>query len=232
MPNLPDRNKIRANLTTRHWMFIALAFSTALIAFTKLIPELSPQSSGYRYYYPVRWWLLPHVFMGAVALFAGPLQFSNRLRRSRPKLHRLVGFCYMFAVFLSAPFAAVVTLLHVALVPSLAPLVQGAAWVIATGMAWMMAARRNFAQHRQWMVRSYALTTTFVSTRLLFSIPALDHRLSADGTAIIILCAVTLTIVAAEVGIQLESPTSRKIVKSDAQVRNSNALDGPWLKHF
>lgn len=224
MSNLTDRNNIWANLTTRHWIFIALALSTVLIAFTKLIPELNSQSSGYRYYYPVRWWLLPHVFTGAVALFAGPLQFSNRLRRSRPKLHRVVGFCYMFAVFLSAPFAAVVTLLHVALIPSLAPFVQGSAWIIATGMAWTMAVRRNFTQHRQWMIRSYALTTTFVSTRLLFSVPAID-RLNAEGSAIIILCTVALTMVSAEVGIQLHASGSWKAVRTKAQIRNSDVLE-------
>lgn len=54
------------------------------------------------------------------------------------------------------------------------------------------------------MIRSYALTTTFVSTRLLFSVPAID-RLDADGSAIIILCTVACTLLGAEIGIQLEA---------------------------
>jgi uncharacterized membrane protein YozB (DUF420 family) len=197
------------NLGTRHWLFLLLAVSTLVIAFTKLIPGLMPGSAMRTYYHPVRWWLLPHVVTGAIALLAGPLQFSNSLRRRRPNLHRRIGTLYLGAVAVSAPIAVVVTLLHVPLIPSLAPMVQGLAWVVATGMAWLMVRRRNYAQHREWMIRSYAITTTFVSTRILFSVPAVD-RLNADGSAIIILSAVTCTLVAAEVGIQMEASGNRK----------------------
>jgi Predicted membrane protein (DUF2306) len=197
-------------LTTRHWLFLALALSIGVTLFTNLPPLFHPNSAIRRYYQPVQWWLIPHALTGITALVTGPFQFSVRLRKSRPDLHRAIGLFYIGAVFVSTPFAAIVTLLHVALVPSLAPLVQGFAWVVATGMAWRLAFRRNFVQHRQWMIRSYALTTTFVSTRLLFSIPAVG-RLDPYGTAIIILSAVVVTMVCAEVGIQLSSAGQQPI---------------------
>lgn len=204
MATSANPQRLTSNLRTRHWLLLLLACSTILIAFTKLKPGLIPGSAMRTYYHPVRWWLVPHVVTGAVALFAGPLQFWNGLRRRRPKLHRRIGVLYIGAVLVSAPFAVIVSLLHVSLVPSLAPIVQGLAWVTATVMAWHTVRRRNYAQHRQWMIRSYALTTTFVSTRLLFSVPAID-RLDAGGSAIIILCAVTCTVIATELAIQLDA---------------------------
>lgn len=92
-------------LQARHWLLLLLALSTVLISITKLIPGIEPGSPMRRYYEPVPWWLLPHVGTGVIALLAGPLQFSNRLRRSRPQLHRSVGMVYLVAVFCSAPFA-------------------------------------------------------------------------------------------------------------------------------
>ena len=194
---------------TRHWLFLLLAISTVLITFTKLVQGLKPGSVLRTYYHPVRWWLLPHVITGAIALLAGPFQFSNSLRRQRPDLHRSIGVLYIGAIAVSAPLAIIVSLSHVPLVPSLAPILQAFAWVVATGMAWLMVRRRKYIQHQQWMVRSYALTTTFVSTRMLFSVPAID-RLNADGSAIVILCPVVCTLVAAEVGIQIGASESRR----------------------
>ena len=46
--------------------------------------------------------LIPHALFGCVAFFAGPLQFSSRLRQRRPGLHRLMGRSYVIAVYAAA----------------------------------------------------------------------------------------------------------------------------------
>src|SRR5271155_1806235 len=51
------------------------------------------------------WLVLPHAIAGTFALLSGPLQFSSRLRRRNPKLHRILGRLYVGAVFLAAPLA-------------------------------------------------------------------------------------------------------------------------------
>ena len=43
------------------------------------------------YYFPVRWWLIPHGLGGLIALVAGPFQFSSRLRRRHLQVHRMMG---------------------------------------------------------------------------------------------------------------------------------------------
>src|SRR5262245_41670586 len=54
---------------------------------------------------PFKWLLLIHGVAGFVALFIGPLQFSERLRRTHTKLHRVLGRVYIGAICIAAPMA-------------------------------------------------------------------------------------------------------------------------------
>jgi uncharacterized membrane protein len=49
---------------------------------------------------------------------------------------------------------------------------QGAAWIVCTAVAVIAARNRQITVHRQWMARSYAVTFTFVSSRVLNLVPA------------------------------------------------------------
>jgi hypothetical protein len=118
--------------------------------------------------------IIPHVLAGIAALLIGPLQFSSRLRRSYPKVHRVLGRIYVGSVFIAAPLAIVLAYhrhdpraLHFAQ----ATAVQAGTWMVATSAAFLTALNRHFQQHREWMVRSYAVTFTFVGTRVLQPIP-------------------------------------------------------------
>ena len=41
------------------------------------------------------------------------------------------------------------------------------AWLLTSGMALASIRKRNFEQHKQWMVRSYVTTVAFISFRLV-----------------------------------------------------------------
>ena len=62
---------------------------------------------------------------------------------------------------------------------------QPAAWIVCTMAAVIAARNRQIIQHRQWMARSYAVTFTFVSSRVLDLWPRYwsrqGHSLSAVG---------------------------------------------------
>src|SRR5471030_1824820 len=49
-----------------------------------------------------KWWLLPHGLAGATALLLGPFQFSERIRRGKPALHRLMGRVYISAISIAS----------------------------------------------------------------------------------------------------------------------------------
>lgn len=111
-----------------------------------------------------RWLLVPHVLGGSVALLLGPLQFSSRVRQRNPKLHRVFGRVYVFGVLIAACLAIAMSWGR-PLLPG--TLTQGVPWMVCTTIAFVAARNGRFAQHRQWMVRSYAVTFTFITSRLL-----------------------------------------------------------------
>ena len=108
--------------------------------------------------------LIPHTLCGTIALLAGPLQFSSRFRQRHIKFHRVLGRVYVLSVFVGA-------ITGIALAAGRPGLpgtsMQAGAWIVCTTAAFITARNRHIIAHRQWMTRSYAVTFTFVSSRVL-----------------------------------------------------------------
>jgi hypothetical protein len=49
-----------------------------------------------------RHFLIPHTICGFIALLAGPLQFSSKLRSRYLECHRVLGLMYLISVFIGA----------------------------------------------------------------------------------------------------------------------------------
>lgn len=144
----------------------------------------------------LRWILLPHIVAGTLAFLTGPLQFSNRLRRLHLKFHRILGRIYVGSVFIAAPLAILSTAYSnypKAIYFKVAIAIQGGTWVLTTGVAFLAAVNRRIAMHREWMIRSYAVTFTFVGTRVLQPIPAWNH-LGRFKFAMAIICITGLAV--------------------------------------
>ncbi len=120
-----------------------------------------------------------HVIGGGIALISGAFQFFPKLRQKRIEWHRYLGRVYVIACAWSgisglaiAFYATGGTLAKFGFI-SLALL-----WLYSTGMAYTTIKRRQVEAHREWMLRSYALTFAAVSLRLqlplYMSILALD----------------------------------------------------------
>ena len=109
-----------------------------------------------------------HIFAAAVALALGPAQFSARLRRRRPALHRWLGRTYLGVGVGVGGIAGLVMAAH-ASGGAWARLGFGSlavAWLVTGVLAYRAARRRSFAMHRRWMVRNFALTFAAVTLRL------------------------------------------------------------------
>jgi hypothetical protein len=128
------------------------------------------------YYSPVLWWLLPHGLGGLIALVAGPFQFSSRLRQQHLQVHRMMGRAYLIGVAIAVPFSVYLSLTHSTLAFRFFLLTLAAVWALTTAVAFVAVRHRHVQIHRAWMVRSYAITTTFVTTRVLTAIPAIGGR--------------------------------------------------------
>ena len=131
-----------------------------------------------------RYLLIPHAVCGTLAFLSGPLQFSTRLRQRSLRFHSVLGRVYVFSVFLAASIAFIISWGR-PLFPATAT--QGGAWILCTAMAFLTARNRQIAQHRQWMMRSYAVTFTFVAVRVLDPWPKYFNISDAAGSLVIII---------------------------------------------
>ena len=108
-----------------------------------------------------------HAVSASLALMLGPLQLVAVWRTRFPALHRWLGRGYVAAVAVgwlsSLPLALNAMTGAVA---ALGFLALGVAWVAATGMGLLCALQRRFAEHRRWMLRSYALTMAAITLRI------------------------------------------------------------------
>jgi uncharacterized membrane protein len=112
--------------------------------------------------------LILHVIGGVTALLVGPVQFVRRLRTGRPALHRLSGRLYLLACAIGAPAGFIIALGTTAGPFAAAGFATAALlWAAFTWLGWRAAVERQFAEHREWMLRSYGITATAITLRLM-----------------------------------------------------------------
>jgi uncharacterized membrane protein len=189
-----------------------MAAATISVALYSEVP-LFRQAGERAYLSTIPWLIVPHVAGGLMALLSGPVQFSSRLRRRHPALHRILGRLYVTAVFVAAPLAIALSMhrhdpraIHFRVATS----IQAGTWFITTAAAFLTARNGHLQQHREWMVRSYAGTMTFVGTRVLQPIPAWNRH-SETGFAIEIIIITFLTVLIPDLAFhwrQLTTPRS------------------------
>jgi len=147
------------------WIFLGLTALFVFITSEVLLVTDYPMYHAYRLQVIAdRQLLIPHVLCGVIALLVGPLQFSSRFRLRHLKLHRVLGRIYVISVFIGA-FTGIALAAGRPGLPGTS--MQAAAWIVCTTAAFITARNRQIIQHRQWMARSYAVTFTFVSSRVL-----------------------------------------------------------------
>jgi uncharacterized membrane protein len=155
----------RSRFKTVLWISLGLTVLFVFITSEVLLVTDYPMYHAYRLQVIAdRGLLIPHTLCGLIALLAGPVQFSSRFRQRHLRVHRVLGRIYVISVFIGA-------LSGIALAAGRPGLpgtsMQAAAWIVCTTAAFITARNRQTAQHRQWMARSYAVTFTFVSSRVL-----------------------------------------------------------------
>jgi uncharacterized membrane protein len=206
---------VPAPTATNRWLKPALWSVMGLMTLSVIRYSEYPifrQAQEQAYLKTIPFLIIPHVICGVAAFIIGPFQFSGRLRRRYLKLHRVLGRVYVGSVFIAASFAMVLANHrhqpdggHFAL----ATRIQASAWIITTAAAFLTARNRQIQQHREWMVRSYAVTFTFIGTRL-FS-PLQDwHRLGEAFFAMEIITVTLLAILVPDIALSWRQLTTRR----------------------
>ncbi len=169
----------------KNLLWISLGLTTLFVFITSEVLLVTDYPMYHAYRLQViadRQLLIPHVLGGVIALLAGPVQFSSRFRQRYLQFHRVLGRLYVISVVIGA-WTGIALAAGRPGMPGTC--VQAAAWVVCTAAAVITARNRQLVRHREWMIRSYAVTFTFVSSRVLNPWPLywshLNDSLAAVG---------------------------------------------------
>ena len=127
-------------------------------------------------------WLYLHIAGAATALLVAPTQLLPSLRAKGRPWHRWMGRVYVVGCiaggvggFVSA-FGSTAGPVATTGFATLA-----VCWIVANVMGWRRATQRRFAEHRRWMIYSFAMTFAAVTLRLGLPIAPLMHRPFVEG---------------------------------------------------
>jgi hypothetical protein len=191
-------------------LWVAIGLITLFVVITSEIFLVADYPMYHAYRLQViadRHLLIPHTIAGSVALLAGPAQFSSRLRKRYLKFHRTLGLMYIASVFVGAATGVALAAGRPGL-PGTS--MQAAAWIVCTTAAFIAARNRHIVQHRQWMARSYAVTFTFVSSRVLNLWPRYWAHLGDSFAAVGVIAFTLASILIVDLGLNWHELTTRR----------------------
>jgi len=196
-------------LRPKHWLWGVFGLMLAYVLYHDESFLVHSRDPMWLHYEPFKWWLLPHGIAGACALLLGPMQFSDRLRQRYRKLHRVVGRIYVAGVFFAAPLGLYVQWFEERLGGTrsftIAAAVDASLWLATTGIAMVFILKRRVQEHRQWMIRSFAVAIVFLEVRVVGGVSGFEN-LGAHADEIILWVCTAFSILAADLVLQWQRP--------------------------
>jgi hypothetical protein len=173
-----------SKIRSKYVLFVALGLMFLFVLWHNERFIVFHSHPDWTYYFPVRWWLLPHGLAGLTALLLGPFQLSSRFRQRHLRAHRIMGRFYLGGIAVAAPMSMYIASVHNSVGGRILTFTVAISWLLAAATALVSVLKGNIPLHRLWMVRSYAITTTFVTARVFGAIPALDHAPPGVGLSV------------------------------------------------
>ncbi len=155
-------------------MLMALAFFTFLMA--RITVEYIPYDTDIGFlrikqdYIDIDHWRIAffvHVYASMWALLAGFTQFSSHIQSFYPRVHRALGYVYVTNVLLITGPSSLVMGLYAngGMTSKIAFVTLAIGWIAFTAVALIKAKNGDFESHRNFMIRSYALTLSALTLR-------------------------------------------------------------------
>lgn len=118
-------------------------------------------------------WVYVHAAAGTVMLFSGALALWIGWTRRLFAFHRWAGGAYLLTGTVTALAALWLTAtnIHKNVALSSATGALAAAWLVTASMAFRAIRNRRIESHKEWVIRSYVLTWSFVFCRGLGELP-------------------------------------------------------------
>jgi hypothetical protein len=146
------------------WLMLRITLGYWPIRSDAAFLQIKQQYLGIRHW-EISFWV--HVFTSMVPLLAGFTQFSGWVLRRHRRLHRAMGKTYVFTVlFVTGPASLVMAFYaNGGITSRIAFATLALLWLTTTAMGWRRALSRDWETHREWMIRSYALTLSAITLR-------------------------------------------------------------------
>ena len=156
----------------RPWMaplalLVAVFLAYSVPPYLTLDPAQSrvPAPPGFAAHY---WFLVGHILFGTVAIVGVILQIWPWLRRTHPVAHRRIGRVYVFGGAIPSALMALTIALFSPFGPAAGVLnvVAALLWLGFTIAGFRATRQRRYADHRRWMIRSFAMTMNTLLSRV------------------------------------------------------------------
>ena len=112
-------------------------------------------------------WYGAHIVIATPILLIAPLQFIASIRKARPEIHRLLGRIFLASSIAAAPLGIYLGATLSNQGSRLPITFLGLFWLFMSIAAWVTARRKDFANHRKFVIRSLTLGLAFVWIRIL-----------------------------------------------------------------
>jgi uncharacterized membrane protein len=193
----------RTWLRPKYLLFAFIGLMYAYVLWNNESFLINSKDPEWQHIGPFKWILLPHGLAAACALFLGPLQFSDRLRKRFAKAHRVMGRFYVAGVLVGAPIGIYVEYFEERLgAPrsfTIATVADAAVWILATAVAMVFILQGKVQLHRQWMTRSFACAIIFLEVRLIAGLTHWDQYIET-----IVWCCVVAAFPLADLVLQIQ----------------------------
>ncbi len=173
--------------------------------------------------------LFVHAFAGGIALLIGPFQFLDGFRKRRQNLHRWMGRIYLVSILIGGLSAFIIAPGMISgLVGEVGLMSLAVLWLWTGWNAYSSIRKGDVKSHREWMIRSFALTFAAATLRLWLGtliatqLPFLQTKYAGDFDALFVevyrvvmwLCWVPNIIIA---GMIIQRRRSPKVISSTGQ---------------
>lgn len=142
-----------------------------------------------------------HILFSIFSLIAGLTQFSNYILNKYKKLHRMMGYMYVVDVICIAGPSGLIMAFYAngTIISKSSFVLLSILWIGFTCMAIIKALKKDFLEHEKWMIRSYSLTLSAISLRLMALIfPKIIHLDAHTEYAVLAWLSWTINLLIAE----------------------------------
>ncbi|MES2761876.1 MAG: DUF2306 domain-containing protein [Bacteroidota bacterium] len=143
-----------------------------------------------------------HILFSIFSLIAGLTQFSKFILNKYKKLHKTMGYIYAVDVICLAGPSGLIMAFYANgnSISKTSFVLLSTLWIFCTVIAIIKVLKKDFIEHENWMIRSYALTLSAITLRLLALIlPKFIHLTAHTEYALIAWLSWIINLVIAEV---------------------------------